>query len=145
MHKVADQIQDSCQIPLIHIASSVGESLRAQGIKKVGLLGTRFTMEQPFLKERLESMYGLEVMVPEETTRAEVHRIIFEELCCGKILPSSRRTYERAIVELGLQGASAVILGCTEIGLLLSDYSGALPVLDTTVLHAESAVKFALN
>ena len=145
MHCVADDIQAAIGIPLLHIADATAEAVRNQGVTAVGLLGTRFTMEQPFYVERLRQRYGLDVLVPEEPERAEVHRIIYEELCQGVIRAEARAAYERVIDGLVQRGAQGVILGCTEIGLLVNP--GALPVpgFDTTAIHAARAVEFALS
>lgn len=145
MHCVAGDIQAAITIPMLHIADATAEAVRRQGISTVGLLGTRFTMEQPFYVERLRQFYGLDVLVPEEHDRAEVHRIIYEELCQGIIRAESRAAYNRVIDGLVCRGAQGIILGCTEIGLLVDP--GALPVpgFDTTAIHAERAVDFALG
>lgn len=144
MHKVADQIAQAVTIPFLHIADPIGEAARRNKTTVLGLLGTRFTMEQPFMRERLERQYGLQILVPDEAERADVHRIIYEELCAGIIRDSSRQTYQRIIDSLARRGASAVILGCTEITLLIRQDDSALPVLDTTALHALAAADFSL-
>ena len=145
MHKVAPQIEAVVDIPLIHIADATAERLVAMGARRVGLLGTAFTMEQDFYKGRLEANYGLEVLVPDAEDRALVHRVIYEELCLGEIKPGSRAVYIRIIEDLALQGAEAVILGCTEIGLLVDQADTGVTLLDTTAIHAEKAVDFALT
>jgi aspartate racemase len=144
MHKLADRIAAAVRIPFLHIADPVADAARAAGHRRLGLLGTRFTMEQPFMRERLQQQ-GLEVMVPQEADRAEVHRIIYEELCAGRIREESRRTYQRIMAQLAGQGAQAMVLGCTEISLLVQQAHCPVPVLDTTALHAEAAVDFALT
>ena len=144
MHKLADRIAAAVRIPFLHIADPVANAARTRGYRKLGLLGTRFTMEQPFMRERLQQQ-GLEVLVPQEADRAEVHRIIYEELCTGRILEESRRTYQRIMAQLAGQGAQAMVLGCTEISLLVQQAHCPVPVLDTTALHAEAAVDFALT
>ena len=144
MHKLADRIAAAVRIPFLHIADPVADAARAAGYRRLGLLGTRFTMEQPFMRERLQQQ-GLEVMVPQEADRAEVHRIIYEELCAGRIREESRRTYQRIMAQLAGQGAQAMVLGCTEISLLVQQAHCPVPVLDTTALHAEAAVDFALT
>lgn len=144
MHKVAPQIAASIDIPLLHIADATGGALRAQGIRTTALLGTAYTMEQDFYKQRLVENYGLKVLIPEAADRAEVHRVIFEELCQGKVCPASRSRYAGIVEELRRGGAEAVILGCTEIGMLLQDGDVRLPVFDTTRLHAAQAVAWAL-
>lgn len=143
MHKVADKIAAAVSIPFLHIADPVGEAAKAAGVQTLGLLGTRFTMEQPFMRERLEQQFGLQVLVPDEAERAQVHRIIYEELCAGVISDASRKIYQGVIDSLARRGAQAVVLGCTEIGLLIKPQDSALPVLDTTALHAMAAVDFA--
>lgn len=144
MHKVAEQIQAAISIPFLHIAGPTGQAARDAKALKVGLLGTAFTMEQRFLKDRLAAM-GLTVLVPEADARQAVHRIIYEELCVGVISEASRKVYQHVIETLTAQGAQAIILGCTEIGMLIKPEHSALPLLDTTELHARAAVAFALG
>ncbi|MGR1185111.1 aspartate/glutamate racemase family protein [Aeromonas veronii] len=144
MHKVAPEIEDAIDIPLLHIADATAAKLRADGITRVGLLGTRFTMEQDFYKGRLQTNFGLEVLVPAEAERERVHRIIYDELCLGEIRASSRAEYLAIIEGLVAAGAEAVILGCTEIALLVGDARAAVPLYDTTAIHAEAAVARAL-
>lgn len=144
MHRVAGEVQASVAIPLLHIADATAEDLLASGIGKVGLLGTAFTMEQDFYKGRLGDKYGLEVLVPNRADRALVHRVIYEELCLGKILDSSRREFLRIVDQLAVEGAQAVILGCTEIGLMLSQDDTPVTLFDTTAIHARKAVEYAL-
>jgi len=145
MHKVADRVAAAVPIPFLHIADPVGHAAKQAGTSVLGLLGTRFTMEQPFMRERLERQYGLEILVPPEADRADVHRIIYEELCAGVVSDASRETYQRVIASLAARGAQAVVLGCTEITLLIQQQHSVLPVLDTTALHAQAAVDFALR
>ncbi|WP_376695544.1 aspartate/glutamate racemase family protein [Wenzhouxiangella sp. EGI_FJ10305] len=145
MHKVAGPIAAAVEMPLLHIADPTGEAIKAAGCRRVGLLGTRFTMEQPFYRQRLAERFGLEVLVPGEVDREMVHRVIFEELCAERIEPGSRRAYQRVIADLAEQGAEAVILGCTEIALLIGEDDVALSVFDTTELHVRAAVDFALG
>jgi aspartate racemase len=145
MHKVAPAIEAAIDIPLIHIADATADAVRGQGIERVGLLGTRFTMEEDFYKGKLAEDHGLEVMVPDTEDRAIVDRVIFDELCLGKILEGSRSEYERIIRELADRGADGVILGCTEIGLLVGSDDSALPVFDTTRIHSQKAVDRALS
>lgn len=145
MHKVADEIAAAINIPLLHIADATGEVLQQQGIKTVGLLGTAFTMEQDFYRERLRQKFGLEVLIPPPQQRQLVHQVIYEELCAGKILSASKATYLDIIDELATRGAEAVILGCTEIGLLVQQQDTHIKLLDTTTLHAAKAVDFALG
>ena len=144
MHKVAPAIESAVSIPLLHIADATAEAAKAAGIRRVGLLGTRFTMEQDFYVGRLTERHGLEVLTPTAPERDEVHRIIYEELCLGKILPASRESYHRIMDELIRRGAQAVILGCTEISLLVGKEDSPVPLLDTTAIHAQSAVEAAL-
>ncbi|HDO1331301.1 TPA: aspartate/glutamate racemase family protein [Aeromonas veronii] len=145
MHKVAPEIEAAIDIPLLHIADATATKLRADGITRVGLLGTRFTMEQEFYKGRLQDRFGLAVLVPDEAGRERVHRIIYDELCLGEIRESSRAEYLAIIEELAAAGAEAVILGCTEIALLVGDARAAVPLYDTTAIHAEAAVALALS
>ena len=144
MHKVFDQVQAAVNVPLLHIADATGEALKEAGIQKVGLLGTRYTMQQDLYKGRL-AQAGFEVCVPAEGFLAGLNRIIFEELCVGVIKEASRRFFAQAIEDLKEQGCEAVILGCTEIGLLVRPEDSALPLFDTTVIHAQAAAKRALE
>ncbi|MBS4726245.1 aspartate/glutamate racemase family protein [Aeromonas veronii] len=144
MHKVAPEIEAAIDIPLLHIADATAAKLRADGITRVGLLGTRFTMEQDFYKGRLQERFGLAVLVPDDAERERVHRIIYDELCLGEIRASSRAEYLAIIAGLAAAGAEAVILGCTEIALLVGDARAAVPLYDTTAIHAEAAVALAL-
>ncbi len=145
MHKVASQIEDSVGIPLLHIADATAARVAAAGLKRVGLLGTRFTMEEDFYRGRLENRYRLEVVVPGEEGRRTIHRIIYDELCCGRVLDESRAEYRRVVGDLLTQGVEGVILGCTEIGLLLRQDDVAIPLFDTAVIHAEEAARYALG
>jgi aspartate racemase len=144
MHKVFDALQASTPLPFLHLADATGERLRAAGVRRVGLLGTGFTMEQDFYKGRLADRFGLEVLVPDAAGRAEVHRIIYDELCLGTIRDDSRATYAATIARLRHDGAEAVILGCTEIGLLVRERDSVLPVYDTARIHCEVAMERAL-
>lgn len=145
MHKVAAQVAEAVSIPLLHIADATAEQLLADGISKVGLLGTAFTMEHDFYKKRLTEKYGIEVVIPDDVDRRIVHDVIFTELCLGLIQESSRVEYIRIIEQLADQGAQAVILGCTEIALLLGQRDTSVPLYDTTALHARKAVDVALG
>ncbi|MBL0667580.1 MAG: aspartate/glutamate racemase family protein [Aeromonas sp.] len=145
MHKVAPEIEAAIDIPLLHIADATARRLQADGIKRVGLLGTRFTMEQDFYKGRLQTHFGLEVLVPAEAERERIHRIIYDELCLGEIRDASRVEYLAIIAGLAAAGAEAVILGCTEIALLVGEAQAAVPLYDTTAIHAEAAVTLALT
>ncbi|WP_447895431.1 aspartate/glutamate racemase family protein [Vreelandella sp. GE22] len=145
MHKVAPAIEQAIRIPLLHIADATGEQCQKGGISRVGLLGTRFTMEQDFYKARLKQRYGIDVVIPDEGQRESVHRVIFEELCRGKIFDASRQRYLEIIDTLKAQGAEAVVLGCTEIALLVDQTHTPVPLFDTTALHAQKAVAWALE
>ncbi|WP_434049086.1 aspartate/glutamate racemase family protein [Marinobacter salarius] len=144
MHKVAPEIEEAINIPLLHIADATANVLTQDNIQRVGLLGTRFTMEQAFYRERLEAA-GIEVVTPDAPQRAEVHRVIYEELCQGEIQAASREAYLAVINSLAEQGAQAVILGCTEIGLLIKQTDTPVPLYDTTAIHAAQAVNQALT
>ena len=145
MHKLAPAIVSHTRLPLIHIADATAQKLVRDGRKKVGLLGTAFTMEEDFYRGRLTDRFGLEVIVPEAQQRQEIHRVIYEELCVGATQQASRDYYAGVIQELRDHGAEAVILGCTEIGLLLSQSDSVLPLYDTTVIHAEAAVSWMID
>lgn len=145
MHKMAEDIEKSVAIPLLHIADPTGCHVKQAGIDRVGLLGTSFTMEQEFYRGRLRDLHGLNVIVPDETDRSLVHRIIYEELVAGKILPESRAAYREVIARLIDSGAQGIILGCTEIMLLVEQDDCAVPLFDTTTLHAKAAVSFSLS
>jgi aspartate racemase len=144
MHREADEIEAAAQIPLLHIADPTGEAIKAAGLTTVGLLGTAFTMEHDFYRGRLESKHGLTVLTPDADDRAAVHRIIYEELVAGRVLDASREVYKAVIARLVERGAQAVILGCTEIMLLIGQADSPVPVFDTTTLHAMAAVDRAL-
>ena len=143
MHKVYDQIQAAVSVPVLHIADVTLEALRAQGLRRVALLGTRYTMEQDFYKRRLAEG-GLEVLIPKAADRREINRVIFEELCRGVISPHSKAYFLRVLEDLKSAGAEGVILGCTEIGLLLGQEDTDLPLFDTTLLHAQAAAERSL-
>lgn len=143
MHKVAPQIEDAVAIPLLHIADATAERIRTAGVGRVALLGTRFTMEQDFYRSRIEAA-GLEVVVPGAAARERIHRVIYDELCLGVIREDSREDYLRIIDELVDDGAEGVILGCTEIGLLVHPGDTAVPAFDTTAIHAEAAADWAM-
>jgi aspartate racemase len=144
MHRVAEALTDVLDVPFLHIGDVTADAVRTAGLRRVGLLGTAFTMEQPFLVERLTG-HGLEVLVPDSDDRAEVHRVIYEELCLGIVRDESRRAYREVIERLVAAGAEAVILGCTEIELLIGTGDVAVPVFPTTRLHVEAAVSAALD
>jgi len=145
MHKVATEIEQGIAIPLLHIADATAEEIKAAGVKTVGLLGTRFTMEHAFYRGRLEQIHDLEVVVPDEAGRDTVHRIIYEELCLGSVRDDSRAAYRRIIEDLVARGAEAIILGCTEISMLVRPEDSPVPVFDTTEIHARKAVDWALE
>lgn len=145
MHRMAPEIQAAISIPLLHIADAAGEAVKAQGLHSVGLLGTRFTMEGNFYRQRLTDKFGLSVLIPNETDRATVHRVIYEELVKGVIREDSRNAFLEIIANLHTQGAEGVILGCTEIPLLVHQADVEIPVFDTTRIHAEAAVDWALK
>jgi aspartate racemase len=144
MHKVADAIQTAITIPLIHIADCTADRIAAVGLRKVGLLGTRFTMEEDFYRHRLARRHGLEVIVPEPADRKRVDEIIFTELCRGLVREESRKEYLRIIADLQKQGATGIIAGCTEIGMLVEQHQLNLPFFETTEIHAEAAIRAAL-
>ena len=144
MHRMADEIAASVAIPILHIADPTAEQIKEAGYGRVGLLGTAFTMEQDFYKGRLTTKYGLDVLVPEPADRATVHRIIYHELVAGQVLSASRETYREIIRRLIAKGAEAIILGCTEIMLLVQPEDSPVPLFDTTSLHARAAVQRAL-
>lgn len=145
MHKVADVIQKAVNVPLLHIADATGKKLKEHGHQKVGFIGTSYSMEDDFYTKRLETIYDLEIITPSKTDRDEIHRIIYEELCLGKILSESRKIYVDIVNRLQAAGADAVIEGCTEITLLLQQEHVCVPLFDTTHIHAESAVNEALE
>jgi len=144
MHKIAPEVQDSVRIPLLHIADATAEEVKASGISTVGLLGTRYTMEQDFLKGYLSSKHGLDVIIPEPDSRDIVHNVVYDELCLGTIREESKKVFLRIIQDLGEKGAQGVILGCTEIPLLVHQKDTSLPLFDTTAIHAKKAVEMAL-
>jgi len=144
MHRMAPAVQAAVRIPLLHIADPTAAAIKATGRTRVGLLGTAFTMEQEFYRVRLAEVHGLEVSVPGAQDRATVHRIIYDELVAGKILPESRAAYREVIARLVAGGAEAIVLGCTEIMLLVGPDDSPVPIFDTAALHAQAAVEFAL-
>lgn len=145
MHKVVPEIEEKITIPILHIADTTAQILLEQGVKKVGLLGTAFTMEQDFYKARLVNKLGIGVVIPDESDREQVHNIIYKELCRGEVKEESRDVYRQIIEKLSQQGAEAVILGCTEIALLIQQQHTDVPLLDTTSVHADAAVRLALG
>jgi aspartate racemase len=144
MHLVVEQVMSGLRIPLLHIADATAAVVKTASIRRVGLLGTRFTMEKDFYRGRLEAN-GLEVLVPHSEERAEVHRVIYDELCLGRIEESSRASYRRIIANLVERGAEGIIFGCTEIGLLVDASDSSVPVFDTTAIHAHAAAEWAMD
>jgi len=144
MHKVASAIEAAVRIPLIHIADPAAAEIKRAGFTTVGLLGTRFTMEQDFYRDRLRERHGLNVLIPPPGDREIIHRIIFEELCLGRVVPESRAEYRRVMTELVAQGAQSILLGCTEISQLVGRRDCEVPLFDTTSIHARSAAEYAL-
>ncbi|KDM68747.1 putative aspartate/glutamate racemase [Acidiphilium sp. JA12-A1] len=145
MHRMAEAVQNAVSVPLLHIADPTAQRIRKAGLKRIGLLGTAFTMEHDFYKGRLRDVHGLDVVVPDEHDRAVVHRIIYDELVAGKVVSASRDAYRQIIARLVADGAEAVILGCTEIMLLVKPEDSPVPLFDTTALHAEAAIAMALE
>jgi aspartate racemase len=145
MHKVAPAIEQAVDIALLHIADPTGDAIRAAGFSTVGLLGTRFTMEQDFYRDRLRERHGIDVLLPSPADRELVHRVIYEELCLGQVRDDSRAAYRRVMADLARQGAQAIILGCTEITLLVSAQDAQVPLFDTTALHARAAAEWAIG
>jgi aspartate racemase len=145
MHKCAPGIQKETNLPFLHIADATAQAIKAQGLSKVGLLGTRFTMEESFIKDRLVDSFGLTVLTPDQDEREIIHRIIYEDLVQGIIHENSRQAYVQIIDQLIHRGAQGIILGCTEIGLLIRQEDVSVPVFDTTRIHAVSAVDFSLG
>ena len=145
MHKVADAVETGAGVPLLHIADTTGDAIRAAGLQRIGLLGTRFTMEEAFYRDRLRERYGIATIIPDAADRARVHAIIYDELCLGHLLDSSRAELLAIVDRLAAQGAQGVVLGCTELPLLLQPGDCTLPSFDTTELHARAAVAFSLD
>ena len=144
MHKMAEEVQKQIDIPILHIADATAEAIKRKGLTKIGLLGTRFTMEEQFYRGRLESKHGLTVIIPSEDDREIIHRVIYDELCLGEIKSSSKDKYAAIIDKLIQAGAQGIILGCTEISLLVDAAQSAVPIFDTTLIHATTAVDYAL-
>ncbi len=145
MHRMADAVQEAVSIPLLHIADTTAEQIKAAGFERIGLLGTAFTMEHDFYKGRLRDTHDLDVIIPNDVDRATIHRIIYTELVAGKVSAASRTAFRDVIARLVAAGAEAVVLGCTEIMLLVKREDSAVPLFDTTALHAEAAVSMALG
>jgi aspartate racemase len=144
MHKMADDVQQAINIPLLHIADATAAKIKGQGLSKVGLLGTKFTMEEDFYKGRLVDRHGLEVLIPDDQQREMVHRVIYDELCLGQVKADSKAKYVELMADFTEAGAEGIILGCTEIGLLVDAGDSAVPLFDTTYIHAVAAVEYAL-
>ena len=145
MHKMAPEVQNTVTIPLLHIADATALEIKKRGIKRIGLLGTKYTMEEDFYKVRLVEDYDLDVFIPREDGRTIVNRVIYEELCLGKVVKESRNQFQQIIQDLKTRGVEGVILGCTEISLLINQKDSPLPLFDTTAIHARAAVNFALD
>lgn len=145
MHKMADDVAANISIPLLHIADATAEKITLLGLKKIGLLGTKFTMEQDFYKGRLKEKFGIRVVIPNESEREIVHHVIYKELCLGAIKDSSREQVKTIINRLSDSGAQGIILGCTELPLLIKQENCPVPLFDTTVIHAKAAVDYALK
>jgi aspartate racemase len=145
MHKVADVIAERSELPILHIADAAGSAIAEQGLYRVGLLGTKFVMDEPFYRDRLHKRFGIEVLVPGQEERSLVHRIIYEQLCLEKIEEASRQACLKIIERLSGLGAQGIILGCTELPLLIRPSDVQVPLFDTTRLHAEAAVRLALS
>lgn len=145
MHKVAEFIEKSVSIPLLHIVDATADEIKKQGLKKVGLMGTRFTMEQEFYRNRFEERHSIAVVIPDMGDREIIHRVIYEELCAGEIKESSREKFREIIGRLKRKGAEGVVLGCTEIPLLVKQKHVDIPVFDTTAIHVKAAVDYALR
>jgi aspartate racemase len=145
MHIMADAVQAGIGVPLIHIGDATGKRIAAAGLKHVGLLGTAYTMEQPFYRDRLAERFGLQVLVPDADERQLVHDVIFKELAMGEVKDGSRDACRKIIAELVERGAQAIVLGCTELMLLLSEKDSSVPMFDTTTIHVEAALKFSLG
>lgn len=144
MHKVSAAIEEATTIPLLHVTDATASAIHAAGMSRVGLLGTRFTMEEDFYRNRLSYPNGVEVLVPGPNDRDSIHRVIYEELCLGTVSDSSREVYQRIITNLVARGAQGIVLGCTEIGLLIRPSDVDVPLFDTTAIHAQAAVELAL-
>lgn len=145
MHKMADKVQESVGLPLVHIGDVTAESIKAKGMNKVGLLGTKFTMEEDFYKRRLIDKHGLDVIIPDDEERQVIHKILYDELCLGDINEVSKGEFKKVIDHLVKRGAQGIILGCTEIPLIVSQEDYEIPLFDTTAIHARAAVDFALQ
>ncbi len=145
MHKVADTIEAAVGIPFLHIADATALKIRAAGMRRPAIMATRFTMEQDFYTGRLRDKFGLETLIPDEADRALMHQIIYDELCVGRVTETSRAAFVDVAQRLAAKGADCLVLGCTEVGMLLDERNAPLPIFDTTLIHADAAVSFALG
>ncbi len=145
MHKVADTIEAAVGIPFLHIADATALKIRAAGLRRPAIMATRFTMEQDFYTGRLRDKFGLETLIPDEADRALMHQIIYDELCVGRVTETSRAAFVDVAQRLAAKGADCLVLGCTEVGMLLDERNAPLPIFDTTLIHADAAVSFALG
>lgn len=145
MHKLADEIQANIHIPFLHIADATAKMIKIAGLNTIGLLGTRFTMEHDFYKGRLIEKFGFKILIPNDADRDRIHQIIYTELCLGVVKPESREEYKKVIAKLIREGAQGIILGCTEIELLVHEEDSAVPLYPTTRIHAQTAVAYALG
>ncbi len=145
MHKVADTIEAAVGIPFLHIADATALKIRAAGLRRPAIMATRFTMEQDFYTGRLRDKFGLETLIPDEADRVLVHQIIYDELCVGRVTETSRAVFVDVAQRLAAKGADCLVLGCTEVGMLLDERNAPLPIFDTTLIHADAAVSFALG
>lgn len=145
MHKLAGEVEERIPVPLLHIADATAEAVLGEGFEKVGLLGTRFTMEEDFYRGRLRERHGIEVLIPAEEDRREVHRVVYDEFCNGRIEPDSRRRFRDVIGGLVEEGAQGIVLGCTEIPLFIGEEDSPVDLFDTTTIHAMAAVDYALR
>lgn len=145
IHLIAEEIASAIDIPFIHIADPTGEAIRKAGLNKIGLLGTKITMEKPFYKERLQKKFGVDCIIPDEREREEIHRVIFEELVQGKAVPRSKQFFLQTIQNLLQKGVEGIILGCTELNMLIGPKDTPVPLFDTTALHAKAAVDFSFE
>lgn len=145
MHKMADEVQENIGIPLLHIGDATAEKIKAQGMKKVGLLGTRFTMEEGFYRGRLEEKHGIEVLIPDEKARQDIHEILYTELCMGEVRERSQDRFKQIIADFVSRDAEGIVLGCTEIPLLVKQEDYEILLFDTTTIHATKAVEYAIS
>ncbi len=145
MHKLADEIQSQIKIPILHIVDVIAEAIKERGLKKVGLLGTKFTMEEDFYTQRLRKRHGIDVLIPGLNEREEVHKILYDEFCMGKFKETAKEVFKRIIANLAKRGAEGIVLGCTEIPLIINQKDFSFPLFDSVALHSLAAVDFALK